>query len=84
VPTYGLPDAERLPDYRRADIAISRARALSGARFLVIFGAVQNPFNRVNLFGYTWTHDYAERVPVRSAINRTFFIGANLVQGRNP
>jgi hypothetical protein len=83
VPTYGPPDAQRLPDYRRADIAISRARALSGGRFLVIFGAIQNPLNAVNLFGYTWTHDYAERVPVRSTINRTLFIGANLVQGRN-
>ncbi|MFI5229256.1 MAG: TonB-dependent receptor plug domain-containing protein [Gemmatimonadales bacterium] len=82
VPRYGAPDADRVPAYRRADIAISRASALSGGRFLVVFGAIQNPFNTVNVYSYTWTHDYATRVPVRSAINRTLFIGANLVQGQ--
>ena len=84
IPSYGAPNNLRLPDYRRADIAISRARTLSGDRFLVIFGALQNPFDTRNLLGYTWTRDYATRVPVRSTINRTFFIGANLARSRNP
>jgi vitamin B12 transporter len=84
VPAYGAPNAGRLPAYRRADIAISRATVLEGGRFLVIFGAIQNPFNTPNLFGYTWTRDYAARVPVPSMINRTLFIGANLVRSRNP
>lgn len=84
VPAFGPAGASRLPDYRRADIAISRIAALSGGRFLVVFGAIQNPFDTVNLFGYTWTHDYSARVPVRSAINRTFFIGANLSRSRQP
>ena len=82
--TFGPSNADRLPDYRRADIAVSRAMALSGSRFLVVFGAIQNPLNTVNLFGYTWTRDYTARVPVRSAVNRTLFIGANLVRSRNP
>ena len=82
APTYGAPNAARLPDYRRADIAISRAMSLSGGGFLVVFGAIQNPLNTVNLFGYTWTRDYTERVPVRSTVNRTLFIGANLVRSR--
>jgi hypothetical protein len=84
APTFGLANAARLPDYHRADIAISRATALSGGRFLVVFGAIQNPLNTVNLFGYTWTRDYATRVPIRSAVNRTLFIGANLVRSSNP
>jgi hypothetical protein len=84
APAFGPPNAGRLPDYRRADIAVSRARSLSGGRFLVIFGAIQNPFNSLNLYGYTWTRDYAERVPVRTSVNRTLFIGANLVQSKNP
>jgi hypothetical protein len=82
IPRYGSPDADRLPAYRRADIAISRATALSGGRFLVVFGAIENPLNTVNVYTYSWTHDYRARVPVRSAINRTLFIGANLVQGK--
>jgi hypothetical protein len=82
VPQYGAPYADRLPAYRRVDIAISRARTLGGGRFLVIFGAIQNPFNTVNISSYTWTPDYRTRVPVRSAVNRTLFIGANLVQGK--
>jgi vitamin B12 transporter len=84
VPVFAAPDGARLPTYRRADIAISRATALGGGRFLVVFGAIQNALNTVNLASYTWTRDYSERVPVRSAINRTLFIGANLVQGRSP
>jgi vitamin B12 transporter len=83
VPSYDTPYSARLPMYRRADIALSRATALSGGRFLVIFGAIQNPFNTVNVYSYTWTHDYQARVPVRSAINRTLFIGANFVQGKS-
>ena len=84
VPTYGPSNAGRLPDYQRADIAISRATTLGRDGFLVIFGAIQNPFNVVNITSYTWTYDYAERVPVRTAINRSLFIGANLVRSRNP
>jgi hypothetical protein len=83
VPAYDTPYAARLPTYRRADIALSRATTLSGGRFLVIFGAIQNPFNTVNVYSYTWTHDYRARLPVRSAINRTLFIGANFVQGKS-
>jgi hypothetical protein len=84
VPTYGAPFADRLPEYRRIDIAVSRAMVLDGGRFLALFGALQNPLNTKNLFGYTWTRDYAERVAMRSAINRTVFVGANLVLSRNP
>ncbi len=83
APAYAAPYAARLPDYRRADIAISRVRMLSGGRFLALFGAIQNPFDTINLFGYTWTHDYATRVPVRSVVNRTFFVGANLAWSKN-
>ncbi|MGH7328173.1 MAG: hypothetical protein ACREJX_07460, partial [Polyangiaceae bacterium] len=79
IPSYGPPLAASLPDYRRADLAISRATLLSSGRFLVVFGAINNLLNTTNLYGYTWTCDYATRVPVRSAINRTLFIGANLV-----
>ena len=84
APTFGSAEGARLPDYRRADVAISRVTALPGGRFLVVFGAIQNPLNTVNLFGYTWTRDYKSRVPVRSAINRTLFIGANLSRSRQP
>lgn len=83
IPTYDAPDAERLTAYRRADVAISRATALKGGRFLVVFGALQNPFNTVNVSSYTWSRDYRTRRVVRSPINRTLFIGANLVQGRS-
>jgi hypothetical protein len=79
APFYGPPDAASLPDYRRADLAVSRAVSLSPRRFLVVFGAINNLLNTTNLYGYTWTRDYAARVPVRSPINRTLFLGANLV-----
>jgi vitamin B12 transporter len=84
VPKFGPPLAASLPDYRRADLAISRATLLSSRMFLVVFGAINNVFNTTNQYGYTWTRDYAERIPVRSAINRTLFIGANLVLSKQP
>jgi hypothetical protein len=83
IPDYDAPYADRLPVYRRTDIAVSHATTLSGGRFLVVFGAIQNPLNTVNVYDYTWTRDYRTRVVVPSAINRTLFIGANLVQGRS-
>jgi hypothetical protein len=83
IPDYDAPYTDRLPRYRRADIAVSHATTLSGGRFLVVFGAIQNPLNTTNVYDYTWTRDYRTRVVVPSAINRTFFIGANLVQGRS-
>ncbi len=84
VPAYGPPLGAALPSYNRADLAISRATSLSPKVFLVVFGAINNVLNTTNLYGYTWTRDYATRVPVRSAINRTLFIGANLVLSKQP
>jgi hypothetical protein len=84
VPVFGAPFGSRLPAYQRIDIAASRTALLSGGRFLALFGGIQNLFNRTNLLTYRWTRDYAVRVPVRSAYNRTLFVGANLVLSRNP
>jgi hypothetical protein len=84
VPVYGEPFGARLPAYQRFDLAVSRTAVLSGGRFLALFGGIQNPLNHKNLFSYTWTRDYAARVPVPSAVNRALFVGANLVLSRNP
>lgn len=84
VPDFGAPFGSRLPEYQRVDLAASRTALLGGGRFLAVFGGVQNLLNRTNLLTYRWTRDYAVRVPVRSAFNRTVFVGANLVLSRNP
>jgi hypothetical protein len=79
VPQYGAPYAERLPSFTRTDLSVSKSHPFGADRFGVAFIGINNLFNLNNTFGYTWSQDYSQRIPVRSAVSRTFFIGANLV-----
>lgn len=83
VPTYAATNADRLPAFNRTDATLSKTLPLGAGRFGVVFAGINNVLNQVNTFGYTWSRDYTERVSVRSAISRTFFIGGNLVLTSN-
>ncbi|MEP6763960.1 MAG: TonB-dependent receptor plug domain-containing protein [Gemmatimonadaceae bacterium] len=78
VPVYASPNNERLPSFSRTDMSVSKTRPFGADRFLVVFAGQNNIFNQINTFGYTWSTDYATRIPVRSYVNRTISIGANL------
>jgi hypothetical protein len=79
APEYGSPFAERLPQLTRTDFSISKTKPFGANRIAVAFAGINNIFNHTNTYAYTWTSDYAERIPVRSTVNRAFFIGANLI-----
>jgi hypothetical protein len=79
-PRYGPANSARLPDFRRLDLSASWYRPLSPAWRSVVFVSVNNLLDRSNLQGYTWTPDYAERVPVRSIFNRSVYFGATLLR----
>jgi vitamin B12 transporter len=79
VPRYAAPFAARLPDFRRTDLVASKQRPFGANRFGVAFIGVNNLLNEDNTFSYTWSRDYSQRLPIRSTVSRTFFIGANLV-----
>jgi hypothetical protein len=79
VPQYGAPFAGRLPDFDRTDLSVSKQRPFGADRFGVVFVGINNLLNQDNTFSYTWSRDYTQRIPIRSTVSRTFFIGANLV-----
>jgi hypothetical protein len=78
VPRYAAPYAENLPQFRRADLSVSKYAPFGANRFFVAFIGINNLLNETNTFGYTWSRDYTQRIPIRSAVSRTFFLGFNL------
>jgi hypothetical protein len=80
APDFGLPMAERLPAMRRLDLAASYLRAAGPSLRLVLYGGLTNALDRVNVFTYRYSRDYAERIPVRSVFNRSVFVGASLTR----
>jgi hypothetical protein len=54
-PIYNLNliNADRGPYYSRLDFQVSRT-FLAGPRHLVVYGGLENAFNRVNFLGYAW------------------------------
>jgi len=79
VPVYGDPFAQRLPVFNRTDITVSKQLPLGANRFASTYMGINNLLNQINTFSYTWSQNYTERLPVRSTVSRTFFVGANLV-----
>lgn len=79
VPTYAAPYVGRLPAFNRSDATISKQLPMGANRFAAAYVGINNVLNCTNTFSYTWSGDYSARIPVRSTVNRTFFIGANLV-----
>lgn len=79
VPTYASANANRLPAFNRTDVTISKTLPWGAKRFGVVYAGINNILNQVNTFGYTWSRDYSTRIPVRSTVSRTLFIGGNLV-----
>lgn len=79
VPTYDAPNAKRLPTFSRTDLTVSRQIRIGVNNFAAVFAGINNLLNQTNVFSYTWSPDYAQRIPVRSTVSRTFFVGANLV-----
>ena len=84
IPVYGAPGGLRLPSFQRLDASISRARPLGGGRFAVGYAGITNVFNAGNVFGYTWSRDYAQRLEIPSSYNRSLFVGMNLSLSHTP
>jgi len=79
IPTYEAANARRLPSFSRTDLTVSKTLPWGGSRFGVVYAGVNNVLNQTNTFAYTWSRDYSVRIPVRSTVSRTFFVGGNLV-----
>jgi hypothetical protein len=77
VPEFADPFVERLPDYRRLDLAASHIRRV-GRWQAVFYASLGNVFDRENVLEFRWSEDYSERFPVRSRSKRSVFFGVSL------
>jgi hypothetical protein len=80
TPTYGAPMSDRFPAFRRVDVSASWYRPLAPGWQGVIYASVNNVLDRVNVQSYTYTRDYAQRIPLQSIFNRSIYFGATLIR----
>ena len=78
LPTFGPPMEDRVPDLIRLDANLSRIVSLGPKAFLVVYASVNNLLNRKNIYAYTYTRDYSQRIAVPSLFNRSYYFGATL------
>jgi vitamin B12 transporter len=83
VPQLGPPESQRMPAYLKTDIALSRITRPWPRTSVVYFASLDNIFDRVNLYEYTYNSDYSRRIPVRSLFNRSLYFGASLTRTEN-
>ena len=75
VPAYGSPNGERLPAFYRLDLSTSYMWSWWPGNRTIGFAGVTNALDRDNLYGYRYSSDYSERIPVRSQIKRSVYAG---------
>lgn len=77
-PIEGPRYADRLPDYARADLRLTRIRTWSGVR-VVAFAEVMNLLDRHNAARYTYSPDFSRREIEESYFSRRILVvGVNL------
>lgn len=76
-PLYAEKNSGRFPTYSTFDMNAQYIFSLFG-KFAVGVIAVNNIFNRKNLYGYTYNHDYSQRTEIYSNNRRSFYAGLGL------
>ena len=80
IPTFGAPESGRLPAFQRLDLSVSWVQALWRGNLTILFVGVANALDRDNLYGYRYSADYAQRIPVRSQFKRSVYFGITMQQ----
>lgn len=78
VPRYDTPMGERVPDFARLDLSVSRLHRFSPGMLGIVYASVTNLTGRENVFAYRYSADYTEREAVRALFKRSIFFGASL------
>ncbi len=68
-PLYGEKNSARLPHYHRLDLRLTYLTQVF-ERFLVMYMEGLNILGIENMFGYTYSRDYAEKIPMTSFFGR--------------
>lgn len=75
APRYAsLTVSERLPDYSRVDLSISKLMPLKYINGVVLFASVNNLLNRNNVQMSTYNYDYSQKMYDSFSL-RTFYFG---------
>lgn len=76
-PIYAAPQSEELPTFNRFDVALNRTLWIKTHR-VIFYLSIINILNHENIYGYTYTHDYSQRVVLPSLFRRTLFFGTDV------
>jgi hypothetical protein len=76
-PVYAEINSGRFPTYSTLDMNAQYIFSLFG-RFAVGVIAVNNIFNKKNLYGYTYNFDYTQKIEIYSNNRRSFYAGLGL------
>ncbi|MEM1247458.1 MAG: TonB-dependent receptor [Acidobacteriota bacterium] len=77
-PVFGPVNSDRVPDFARVDLALSRPFALGGSSSALVFVGVDDVFDRRNVFRYVFSEDWTEQRPARIAFGRAWYAGFTL------
>ncbi|MBK8982976.1 MAG: TonB-dependent receptor [Ignavibacteria bacterium] len=77
VPIYAEINSGRFPTYDRLDMNAQYIFSLFG-KFAVGVLAVNNIFNKDNLYDYTYNSDYSTQLPIYTNNKRTLYVGLGL------
>ncbi|HAY34351.1 MAG TPA: TonB-dependent receptor [Ignavibacteria bacterium] len=77
VPIYAQTNSGRFPTYDRLDMNAQYIFSLFG-KFAVGVLAVNNIFNKDNLYDYTYNSDYSAQLPIYTNNKRTLYVGLGL------
>jgi len=75
TPGPGMYNTERVPPYAKADITLSWIHSFLGSDMTIVYAAVSNALNRINIFDYKYSADFSRRAPVKSSFGRSFYFG---------
>ncbi|MCE1188756.1 MAG: TonB-dependent receptor [Ignavibacteria bacterium] len=73
-PIKGQTNSERLPDYKRFDIRLTHFTNLAGKYPVVLYMEGLNILNIQNIFGYSYTQDYSDRMKVKSYFGQRMIV----------
>ncbi|MGH1364067.1 MAG: TonB-dependent receptor [Calditrichia bacterium] len=65
----------RVAAYHKGDLSINYLRSFFPGNLTVFYAAVANVFNRNNIFDYSYSPDYSQRVAVTSTMRRNVYFG---------
>lgn len=78
TPGPGLYHQARVPDYQKVDLSLSYLHSFYSNNMTIFYLAVSNVLNRINIFDYHYSDDYARRAAERSSFGRSVYFGVSL------